>query len=184
MHARHGLGLAAIILSLAPMAAGTAAAADKQSRARAAAIDKLATCKAIREDAARLACYDREASSLVAAADKGEISVVDREQAKSMRRSLFGFSLPKLGLFGGGDNDVSDQDVAKLDSTITTLTALPRGRWQFSIAEGGARWQPLEAPTRLIDPRVGQKVQIERAALGSYWVRFNGQNGVKGQRVN
>lgn len=178
---RHILGAA--VLSFA-FTSAPAIAADNKSQASSAVVQKLSACKSIVDDAARLACYDREATILIAAVDKGEVSVVDREQAKSMRRSLFGFSLPKLGLFGGGENDVSDQDIPKLETTITALTSLPRGRWQFSIAEGGAKWETIEAPSRLVTPRVGQNVEIERAALGSFWIRFNGQNGVKGRRVD
>jgi hypothetical protein len=176
-----GYLVGAIMIALLPQ---PGVAAEAEAGRVPPAVAKLSQCKALKDDAARLACFDRETDVLIAAVDQGEVKVVDREQAKTMRRSLFGFNLPKLGLFGGGNNDASNEDIAVLDSTITSLSALPRGRWQFSIAEGGAHWETTDAPSRLVTPKVGQKVQLERAALGSYWIRFNGQRGVKGRRVN
>jgi hypothetical protein len=171
-------------IALLAVLPASAQAADKEARQIPPVVARLAACKTVAGDAARLACYDREAQVLTASVDRGEIKVIDREEAKTMRRSLFGFSLPKLGLFGGGKDDTSNEEVRTLDSTIVSLTALPRGRWQFKIAEGEAQWETMEAPSRLVSPKIGQKVEIEQAALGSYWIRFNGQNGVKGHRVN
>lgn len=145
-------------------------------------LEKLAACQAITDNADRLACYDREAATLVTSATQGEVKVVDKEEARTVRKSLFGFQLPQIGLFDGK----KDADEAKidevLDSTITKVEQTPRGYWRITITEG-AIWETNEAPTRLRTPKVGNKVQFEKASLGSYWIRIDGQLGVKGRRV-
>ena len=44
-------------------------------------------------------------------------------------------------------------------------------------------WQVTNVPMRIGRIKPGDSVEIEKASLGSYWVRFNGRNGVKGRRV-
>ena len=41
----------------------------------------------------------------------------------------------------------------------------------------------VKIPMRIGRIKPGDSVEIEKASLGSYWVRFNGRNGVKGRRV-
>jgi hypothetical protein len=149
-----------------------------------AALKTLAQCRTISDDVERLACFDRETASLIAATESGDVRIVDREDVKAVRRGLFGFQLPRVGLFGNGDKDGEEIEADRqLDTTITSVTTLTRGHIRFTIAEGGAIWQTTEASSRVRTPRVGEKVQIERAALGSYWIRFGNQIGVKGRRV-
>ncbi len=65
-------------------------------------IGKLETCTAIVDNIERLACFDREVGALVGAANEGDVKVVQTEDITQARRRLFGFSLPKVGLFGDG----------------------------------------------------------------------------------
>lgn len=137
----------------------------------------LRECQAITDNEARLACYDREVAAVVAASDSGDIQVVDKEDIRETRRGLFGFSLPKTGIFGGGD----DEDDEVMTSQITGVRTVGREGYQITIAEGSV-WQ-INDPPRRFRPKVGDEVELERAAMGSFWFRLNGQNGVKSRRV-
>lgn len=140
----------------------------------------LQQCRAIGDDAARLACFDREAATLLAATDRGDLRIVDREAVRETRRSLFGFSLPKLGIFGGNDDDEDEVD-GTLVSEVTDVRTIGRDAFLLTITEGSV-WRVSSAPRRF-KPRVGDTIELEKAAMSSYWVRLNGQIGVKGRRV-
>ena len=143
------------------------------------AFDGLKFCRTVADDAERLACFDRASANLIKADDAGDISVVDREQIEKTKRGLFGFSLPKLGIFA--DKDGTEQRIDKLNSTITAITAVGRRDYLITIAEG-SRWR-VSAPPRRFRPEVGDPIELERAALGSFWLRVDGAPGVKGRRT-
>ena len=140
-------------------------------------LDSLRECRAIEDNAARLACYDRAVSDVIALQDEGEITVVDKEDIRETRRGLFGFSLPKLGVFGASDDDADKN----LQSTITRLRRLHGDNWEIEIAEGSV-WQASNTPRRF-KPKVGASVELEKAAMSSYWLRVDGNLGVKARRI-
>ena len=165
-------------LTAAPLAA---AADDKPESAY---IMGLRDCQAKTDPAERLACYDSAVAAMVAASSEGEVRVVDREEVRQTRRKLFGFSLPDLGIFGGKD-DKDDPKQAEEFTTLQTTIAGVRtinGKYVLTTAEG-AQWQLDEMPARLMKPKVGQPLEIKAGALSSYFLRINGQGGVKGRRV-
>lgn len=170
---RHYLATAGSFLILAALPTSASA----QEKSDDAQLGQLRECQAIVDDAARLSCYDREVAAVVAASDAGDIQVVDKEDIRETRRGLFGFSLPKTGIFGGGD----DKDDEVMTSQITSVRQVGREGYRITIAEGSV-WQ-INDPPRRFRPKVGDDVELERAAMGSFWVRLNGQNGVKGRRV-
>jgi hypothetical protein len=138
-------------------------------------------CRTIGADAARLACFDREAAALLTASRSGELSVVNRADMRTARRSLFGFALPKLPFFVGDKS--ADEVPDTLDSTVVSAQAIANDRYRIRIAAGDAVWETTEAPMNLSAPRAGQKIVISKGALGSYFLRINGQIGVKGRRI-
>jgi len=142
------------------------------------AIDR---CRQIQEPMQRLACYDDAAGALVKATASGEVSVVDRTEVRRARRSLFGFSMPRLPFFSG---DTTANEVQnKLESTVTSVRPLANGYYRITIAENGATWETSETNVSFDPPRLGQKIEILRGPLGSYFLRINGQVGVRGRRV-
>ncbi len=144
-------------------------------------LSAIEACRAIGADTARLACFDREAAALLAASRTGELSVVNREEMRTARRSLFGFAVPKLPFFRGDKSADEVPDV--LDSTIVSVRGIANDRYRIQIASGDAVWETTESPIHLGEPRAGQKIVIAKAALGSYFLRINGKVGVKGRRV-
>ena len=138
-------------------------------------------CRSLTPDSTRLACFDREAAALLNATGSGQLSVVDRSDMKAARRSMFGFSLPKLPFFSGDSS--ADDTVEQLESTIRSVQPIDNGRYRLALTDNDAVWETTESPMRLNMPRRGDKIVIRKAALGSYFLRIGGQSGVKGQRV-
>ena len=104
---------------------------------------------------------------------------MDRTAVREARRGLFGFSLPKLKLFGGGDDDDQD-DVKEIESTIAGLRSASDGYPIFTLADG-ARWKQTEG--RIWFPKVGTAIRIKRAALGSYMGTIDKRSGIRMMRL-
>ena len=142
------------------------------------AIDR---CRQITDPAQRLACYDAAAGALVTATNTGQVSVVDQSEVRKVRHSLFGFALPKVPFFTG--DTTANEAQSRLDSTITSVRQLPSGYFRIVIADNNAVWQTTDSSISFDAPQAGQKITIIKGALGSYFLRINGQVGVRGIRV-
>jgi hypothetical protein len=170
------IAVAAIAAVALPRAA--AAKAPRQPSARVNALDQ---CRQLTDPAQRLACFDKAAGALVDASRTGEVNVVDRGQLREARRSLFGFSVPKLPFFSGDESAADAPDT--LETTIKSVHDFQNGMYQMVVTEGNAIWETNEERMGLRAPRPGQKVSIRRGPLGGYFIRINGQRGVKGRRI-
>lgn len=173
-----GALMAATVLMLSTMAA----AADDKPKAD--PLDPLRSCRLIVANPERLACFDAVSSQILTAAEEGDLSVVDRDEVRKTRRKLFGFSLPDFGIFGGG-NKAREKDKADEIEILNTTIAGSRSTrdgLEITTAEG-AVWFIDNPPRRLFSPKPGQPVEFRKGTLGSYFVRINGQGGVKGKRI-
>ncbi|PTQ13056.1 hypothetical protein CLG96_02640 [Sphingomonas oleivorans] len=159
-----------------PITAATSAAAPKAS-----ALTALTNCRAIAENEARLACYDAAAAELDTAANKKDILVLDREDVRETRRSLFGFALPRVPLFGArDDNEEKVEDIEEITAKIRGARSLGYGKWQI-VLEDGATWSTTEAVARR-EPKGGSTVVIRRKSMGSYMMKIDGDQGVRAKR--
>lgn len=176
-------GLLRVILALTLLYAPTKLLAQEQG-SRPDPFDPLRACRAIAADGERLACFDRVSASLVTAADEGNLSVINREEVRKTRRTLFGFSLPDLGIFGRGDRAKAKDETDEIEVLNTTIasTRATRDGIEITTAEG-AVWAIDSPPRRLMTPKAGQPVEFRKGSLTSYFIRINGQGGVKGRRV-
>lgn len=168
---------------LLAFAVAATSASAKEPRPTSPLVNAIDQCRRIADPTQRLACFDRTASELVAATQKGDVSVVDRGQLRQARRSLFGFNMPKLPFFSG---DESAKDApSTLETTIKSAREIGygTGRYQITVVEGNAVWETTEDSLSLREPRAGQKITIARGPMGSYFLRINGQRGVKGRRI-
>ena len=148
--------------------------ADAQPPAQ---LQRLLGCRSIADSVERLACFDRESSSTEAAVQQGDLVAVDREKVRQTKRSLFGFSVPDLGLFGGDDKD----EVKEIEGVIA---AVGMGHDGYRVRlQDGSRWAQTDGKRIALEPRVGDKVVIRRGALGSFIMRVAGQSGVKVERL-
>jgi hypothetical protein len=139
---------------------------------RAQAVQALADCRKIADNTARLACYDGAAATFDQAEAKGDIVVVDREQARSMRRQAFGFTLPSLSLFERGEKP---EEINAADDTVASAQKTPAGKWVIHLQNGGT-WAQIDTNEVTIDPKPGMPVTIRKASLGSYLMKV-GHNG-------
>ena len=164
---------AAALLAFAP----PALAADEQP----AAVRALSACRGIADAGARLACYDKEAGALLQSVEKKETVVLDKAEVKKTKRSLFGFTLPRLPFFGDGKEDEKEEaEFQQIDTPIKTVRSIGYGRFRFTIDEG-AVWETTEGINAF--PKPGQKVLIKKGLMGSYFIKFEGSRSVKGMRV-
>lgn len=158
-----------------------AGAADTKG-ARPAIFQKLVDCRAQPDAALRLACYDAQVAALDDAETKKELVVVDKAQVKQARKSLFGFSLPKISLFGGGDTDQDEEDLKVLDTTVSGARQMNDGNWRIQLADG-VYWRQMEAKD-IFPPKAGDKINIRRASMGSYLASINGRSAFRIKREN
>lgn len=144
-------------------------------------VAEVARCLTLADDAARLACHDAAARRLVEAERARELVVVDKDQVRRTRRSLFGLDLGSTDPITGR-NEPSAR-IETLDTSIQSYRPGQAGRWLMTLAEGG-RWQTTEGWSGGSEPRRGAKVTLRRGALGSYILKMDGARAVRVQRVN
>lgn len=152
------IALAALTLSAAPLLGKDKSALPKELPP---VFEAVVNCRTLTSDSERLACYDKSVAALAIAREKEDIVVADRATIRETKKGLFGFSLPKLKLFGGTENE----DVAEINTTITAVRTTSDGLGQFTLADG-ARWKQIDGATTFARP--GSAIRIKRAALGSY----------------
>lgn len=160
------------------MLAAVPAAAQKMPKTSTPKLfEEVVNCRAIQDSAQRLACYDRSVAALETAQKSNELYVADKAAMKEARRGLFGFSLPRMKLFG-------DEDLGDLDELETTIAAVSTGQRGYIITlPDGARW--AQTDKRYMDkPKLGAKIKIEKAALGSYIASINNKPGFRVERIN
>ena len=157
-------------------------AAEKTPQPRSAALTRLVDCRSIAQPEERLACFDREVAALDAAEASKQIVVVDKEQIRKTRRSLFGLELPDLGVFGGDDKSDDAEEVSRLEAKIKTASRGRYGQWSFEL-EDGARWVQTDDHVLAIEPKAGDTILIKRASFGSYMANVNGQRTFRIQRT-
>src|SRR5580765_6916281 len=152
-HSAFGL-LAMTVLAVA----GPAIAKDKDKPAPSPLVTAIDRCRQIPDAMQRLACYDSAASALVTAANTGTVAVVDQNEIRKARHSLFGFTLPDIPFFSG--DTTANEAQRQLESTITSVKALANGYDRVGIADNNAIWETTDSNISFDEPRAGQKITI------------------------
>ena len=169
------------LLLLGIMAVPASAVAKDKPATPSPLVTAIDRCRQIADPTQRLACYDGAANALVQAANTGAVAIVDQNEIRKARHSLFGFTLPKIPFFSG--DRTADEVQRQLDSTITSVKPLNNGYFRIVIADNNAIWETTDSSISFDPPRPGQKITILRGPLGSYFLRINGQVGVRGRRI-
>lgn len=159
--------------------AASGATAQPKPEGRAALVQTLSDCRKLTEDAARLACYDSATAALEQAEAKGDIVVVDREQARTVRRQAFGFSLPSLSMFERGEEK---EQVDSVTGKIASARQDGTGKWILRL-EDGAVWQQIDVQELSLYPKAGQSVTVRKATLGSFMASVEGRRAFRVRRV-
>ncbi len=162
------------------MALGPASARDDKEAelARPKLFDDVVACREITDEKTRLACYDQKVAALDEAQKKEEIILTDKAAVKEAKRGLFGFSIPKLKIFGSDDEGVSE-----IETTIASAS-LPNGGKLTITLEDGARWLQIDTQAVFRAPKAGTKVRIRKAAMGSYFVNIDGARAIRMKRID
>lgn len=162
-------------------AAWSAAAAAENPAGMPSQVSHVLACQGEKDEQRRLACYDRAAAALASAARSGSVVVMDREDVRKARRSLFGFSLPRLPLFSGNDSP-EEEEAREIEATIKSARIGRDDKWTLEL-DTGAMWQTTEADKRQQTPKAGQAVKIRKGALGSYMLAVEGRRWVRAMRA-
>lgn len=147
-------------------------AAAPAPAARTPMLEALARCRAVTVETERLACFDASVGKLLDAEAKHDVVVVDREQIRKTRRTLFGLTLPSFNIFGDHDDDAKDK-FTRLEAVIGSSQRDGNGRLLMTL-DDGAHWRQVDDLSLPRTPRQGDKVVIERAAMGTYMMHIRG----------
>jgi hypothetical protein len=178
---RHRLAMRAALLFAGGAGSLLALAAPAPASAQDADyLAELKACRSIEDEDDRLECYDTKVGAMVSASDAGDVRIVDREDVRRTRRQLFGFTVPDLDILEGDEQDKEAREM--LETTVTSARQLTNMSWRFTTAEN-AVWEINNAPARFRPINAGDTVIFKEASLGYYFVRINGQMGVKGKRI-
>lgn len=171
-----------LVFASAALAFAGAAYADKTND-RPELFRKLIDCRAITDSAQRLACYDAQVGALDVAEKKKDLVVIDRVQLKETRKSLFGFTMPKFGIFGSsGDKEMKADDIVEIDAAVDSARPIASGNWSIKLTKDAGTWETISALDQ--PPKGGDKVHIKKALIGSYLGSIGYLNrGVRFRRV-
>lgn len=166
---------------LACMASGgLAAETEKRSDdSRPPVFEALINCRAVVEPVERLACFDAKVAAIDAAEKNDELILADKQSMQEARRGLFGFSLPKLKMFGNANGEGEGELVAKIASVYRGNM----GKWTI-VLDDGARWVQIDTQELSRQPKAGMEVKIRPAAMGSYFANIDGRRAIRMKRVN
>lgn len=169
-----------VMSGAAMLAVASGAPAAEPDDAGERVLASFAQCRSISDAVQRLDCFDKAAGALEAAVKANDVRIVDRGDVRKARRSLFGFTLPKIDLFGRED-DEKEVPFTEINTTVASARDVANGRVEIRLADDTeAVWQTTEAVT--FPPNPGAPIRIRKGAIGSYFITFGGKS-VRGMRV-
>jgi hypothetical protein len=157
----------------------TSAHATETTVNRPKVYNDIVACRAVADAAARLECFDAASKLLEEATESRQVVLLDQGEVRKTKRSLFGFSLPKIPFFGESDEE-QEQEFKQIEGEIEGIQALSNGRYQFTV-NGAGTWQTTEGSWIIL--KNGQQFKIKRGAVGSYMLVVNGR-AMRVKRVN
>jgi hypothetical protein len=149
-----------------------------QAAAAARVLKSFQDCRDLTGQSAELDCYRAATERLTREVEAKKVTILDRSDVRETRRSLFGFSLPKLKLFGGDNDD--DPEFTEIEAKVVRIRDLEYGKLTFTLPDS-AVWQTTEPVKKR--PSVGSQVRIKQAAMGGYFISFDGGRAIRGMRV-
>ena len=154
-----------------PILTAVAAALLAPSAAQAQVEERMRECRRLAEASARTACYD--AIPLDAPEQRPVV-----EQAPPPRAPA-GFGASQLP----APPSAASSEPERISARVARAVERQPGIWLVTL-EDGTEWQFVDgAPSSYDPPRPGSTVEISRASLGSYLLRYAGQRAVRARRV-
>jgi len=179
---RASLWLAGAALTLLYSTPGAAQANDGNL------LTSMRACARIDEATARLACYDGAMRASDAPSQASAPQAIEPPRNGAAPSSP---PSPPVARGGFGSEDIRapqrsesrPAEQASLSSVVTGVSPREPGVYLLTLRDG-AQWQFAESVNRSYRvPHRGDAVTIERAALGSFLLRYNNQAGVRVRRV-
>ena len=138
----------------------------------AAAVSK---CRKIADDKERLACYDAAAGAFDQAQAEGQVVIIDREQAKAVRRQAFGFNFPAINFLPRpAKTEAEDRVSVELAGAHTDS----EGKWVMTTTED-AVWRQSDSNPLSNEPRRGSTMLIRKGLLGSFFCKVDRQSAIR-----
>lgn len=153
---------------------------EKLLQSRPPVFEELVNCRGIANSVERLVCYDAKVAAIDEAEKKDELVLADKTAMKEARRGLFGFSIPKLKIFG---NDGPKNEKFELTARIESAYQANYGKWTI-VLDTGARWVQIDTTVLRKAPAGGMEIKIREAAMGSYFANIEGARAIRMRRVN
>jgi len=142
--------------------------------------EELRVCRDLTDDHARLACYDAAVDRSRKSADPGpEPSAENTAGSTAAEPAATAASLSQEDLFGKTSKEIErsveqatgGERIDSLSATVTRLRKFGYDKVLITL-ENGQLWKQIDASSLRL--RVGDTVEIERAALGSFILRKPG----------
>jgi len=147
-------------------------------------------CETIGDEAARVACYDNtmDTARTVLARQGPHAANPAVPIPESRAATAPSYPAAAAPAAGFGAETVRRPDVASEalpDATVARVASSRRiepGIYRL-VLEDGAEWQFTDpVPTDYNPPRAGRTIELERGALGSFFIKYAGQRGVRIRR--
>ena len=146
--------------------------------AQEASLDAVLACRAIEDPTERVGCYDAAVGRLEQAQAEGEVKVITRAEVEKVQRESFGFRIPSLPSFGGGND--GGEELERVTEPVKSVSS-SGGKLRVTL-ENGSVWQQID--DKNVRARDVQSAEIYQAAMGSYKMKLDGGLAFRVRREN
>ena len=137
--------------------------------------ERMRECRRLADEGARIACYD----AIPLDAPEQRPAVEQAPAARAAPRAPAGFGASQLP----APPSAASSEPERISARVARAVERQPGIWLVTL-EDGTEWQFVDgAPSSYDPPRPGSTVEISRASLGSYLLRYAGQRAVRARRV-
>jgi hypothetical protein len=146
----------------------------------AASVKAVTDCRAVTDPTERLACFDKTVAAMAQAESSGDLMTIDREQRRTVRKQAFGLTLPSLEIFNRGEKP---EEANRITATAAQVRRDQNGKWVI-VLDDGAVWLQTDDYELNRDPKVGSMITISKGAVGSFFMKVDGQQAFRARRVS
>ena len=168
---------------------GVAIAALAQAPAADSAVETAAAsaarCRTLADGVARLSCYDRAFGVLVPAGVPAGAPAVTAGPAEPRLRANtpadFGLTAEQREQRSRAPDAAAPKELAEITARVSNIKQQRAGRFTVTF-DNGQIWQQRETDAS-IELRIGDRVTIKKAAVGSYLLVTDGRRSTKVERI-
>ena len=147
--------------------------------AQEASLEAVLACRVIEDPAERVGCYDAALGRLEEAEAQGEVKVITRAEVEKVQRESFGFRIPSLPSFGGGETSGAT-GLERVTEPVKSVSGAG-GKLRITL-ENGSVWQQID--DKKVRARDVQSAEIFQATMGSYKMKLDGGLAFRVRREN